>query len=208
MGAVVEGMPPGHDVVTNPTCPQPGFTLPRRQFVTLNRLRCCQARCAESLYRWGVIASTACTCGERATRPQGTLLKSAHSLHSLEACDVYTKRVPMQWTCYRDCLCESSKRTTTTTTTTVSRVIWNAFLRLYANFPPVLIPNSPMYASRITESVYKLKVCCIRIQPCLTPLSQYWVNYCCVRSIYNENWLGNARCFHAVERRDVLEIVK
>ena len=26
-----EGMPPGHDLVTNPTCPQPGFTLPRRQ---------------------------------------------------------------------------------------------------------------------------------------------------------------------------------
>ena len=30
------------------------------QFVTLNRLRCGQARCAESLYRWGVIASPAC----------------------------------------------------------------------------------------------------------------------------------------------------
>ena len=46
----IEGVPPGHDVVTNPTCPQPGFTLPRRQFVTLNRLRCGQARCAEFLY--------------------------------------------------------------------------------------------------------------------------------------------------------------
>ena len=34
----IEGVPPGHDVVTNPTCRQPGFTLPRRQFVTLNRL--------------------------------------------------------------------------------------------------------------------------------------------------------------------------
>ena len=32
----IEGVPPGHDIVTNPTCPQPGFTLPRRQFVTLN----------------------------------------------------------------------------------------------------------------------------------------------------------------------------
>ena len=60
----IEGVPPGHDVVTNPTCPQPGFTLPRRQFFTLNRLRCGQARCAESLYRWGVIASPACPCGE------------------------------------------------------------------------------------------------------------------------------------------------
>ena len=43
---------------------QPGFTLLRRQFVTLNRLRCGQARCAESLHRWGVIASPACPCGE------------------------------------------------------------------------------------------------------------------------------------------------
>ena len=60
----IEGVPPGHDVVTNPTCPQLGFTLPRRQFVTLNRLRCGQVRCAESLYRWGVIASPACPRGE------------------------------------------------------------------------------------------------------------------------------------------------
>ena len=46
---------------------------------------------------------------ERATRPQGTLLKSAHSLHSLEACNVYTKRVLMQWNGCRDCHwnCES-----------------------------------------------------------------------------------------------------
>ena len=57
-------VPPRHDLVTDPTCPQPGFTLPRRQFVTLNRLRCGQARCAESLHRWGVIASPACPCGE------------------------------------------------------------------------------------------------------------------------------------------------
>ena len=60
----IQGVPPGHDLVTNPTCPQPGFTLPRRQFVTLNHLRCGQARCAESLHRWGVIASPACPCGE------------------------------------------------------------------------------------------------------------------------------------------------
>ena len=60
----IQGVPPGHNLVTDPTCPQPGFTLPRRQFVTLNRLRCGQARCAESLHRWGVIASPACPCGE------------------------------------------------------------------------------------------------------------------------------------------------
>ena len=60
----IEWVPPGHDLVTNRMCPQSGFTLPRRQFVTLNPLRCGQARCAESLYRWGVIASPACLCGE------------------------------------------------------------------------------------------------------------------------------------------------
>ena len=36
----IQGVPPGHDTVTNPTCPQPVFTLPRRQFVKLIRLRC------------------------------------------------------------------------------------------------------------------------------------------------------------------------
>ena len=96
----IEGVPPGHDVVTNPTCPQPGFTLPRRQFVTLNRMRCGQARCAESLYRWGVIASPACPCGEshQTTR---------HIVE--EGCDVYAKRVPTQWNGYQNCLrnCES-----------------------------------------------------------------------------------------------------
>ena len=30
----------------------------------MNRLRCGQARCAQSLYRWDVIASPACPCGE------------------------------------------------------------------------------------------------------------------------------------------------
>ena len=53
----IEGVPPGYDVVTNPMCPQPGFTLPRRQFVSLNRLRCGQARCAESLYHHHHIVS-------------------------------------------------------------------------------------------------------------------------------------------------------
>ena len=109
--ATPQGVPPGHDLETNPTCPQPGFTLPRRQFVTLNRLSCVQARCTESLHRWGVIASPhhLLAPAERATIPQGTLLKSAHSLHSLEDCDVYTNRVPMQWNGCRDCRwnCES-----------------------------------------------------------------------------------------------------
>ena len=45
----IEGVLPGHDLMTNPTCPQPGFTLPRREFGTLNRLRCGHARRAEFL---------------------------------------------------------------------------------------------------------------------------------------------------------------
>ena len=65
MGAIVAWRgASGHDIVTTPTCPQPGFTLRRRRIVILHRLRCGQARCAESLYRWGVIASPACPCGE------------------------------------------------------------------------------------------------------------------------------------------------
>ena len=66
----IQGIPPGHDLVTNPTCPQPGFTLPRHQFVNLNRLRCGQARCAEFLHRWGVTTSPACPCGESHQTPK------------------------------------------------------------------------------------------------------------------------------------------
>ena len=60
----IEQVRPGHDLVANPTCPKHVFTLRRRQFINLNRLRCGQARCAESLHRWGVIESPACPCVE------------------------------------------------------------------------------------------------------------------------------------------------
>ena len=65
--SLVEGVPPGHDLVTNPNCTQPDLgpiTLPKRQFFTLNRLRCGHARCAECLHRSGMIASPACPYGE------------------------------------------------------------------------------------------------------------------------------------------------
>ena len=42
----IQGVPSGHGLVTDPTCLQPECTLPRRQFVTLKRLICGQARCA------------------------------------------------------------------------------------------------------------------------------------------------------------------
>ena len=110
-------VPPGHDVVTtNPTCPQPGFTLPRRQFVTLNRLRCGQARCTESLYRWGVTASPACPCGEshQTTRhiveecPLTAFPGGLRRLHEAgpDAVEWLSKLFMKLWQC--------SKRTTTT----------------------------------------------------------------------------------------------
>ena len=91
---------------TNPTCPQPGFTLPRRQFVTLNRGQATEM-CRISLPMGRDRITCLIAPAERATRPQGTMLKSAHSLHSLEACDVYTKRVPTQWNGYQNCLYET-----------------------------------------------------------------------------------------------------
>ena len=114
----IEGVPPGHDVVTKPTCPQPGITLPRRQFVTLNRLRCGQARCAESLYRWGVIASRACPCVEshQTTRhiveecPLTAFPVGLRRLHEAgpDAVEWLSKLSMQLWECF--------KRTTTTTT--------------------------------------------------------------------------------------------
>ena len=41
---------------------------------------------------------------ERATRPESRSLKSAHSLHSPKACDVYTKRVLAQWNGCQDAM--------------------------------------------------------------------------------------------------------
>ena len=46
-----------------------------------------------------------------------------------------------------------------------------AYLRLETNFPPILIPSSSIFASRTTDSVYKLKSGGESIQPCLTLLS-------------------------------------
>ena len=120
----IEGVPPGHDVVTNPKCPQPGFTLPRRQLVTLNRLRCGHARCAESLYRWGVIASPACPCGgsHQTTRhiveecPLTAFPGGLRRLHEAgpNAVEWLSKLSMKLWEC--------SKRTTTTEMTMFAQV--------------------------------------------------------------------------------------
>ena len=43
--------------------------------------------------------------------------------------------------------------------------------QIRAHFPPILITISSISACRITDSVYKFKICGERMQPCLTPLS-------------------------------------
>ena len=104
----IQGVPPGHDLVTDPTCPQPGFTLPRRSsshWIVWDVAR----PDAPNLSTDGVWSHHLLAPAERATRPQGALLKSAHSLHSLEACNDDTKRILMQWNGCQDCHwnCES-----------------------------------------------------------------------------------------------------
>ena len=51
------------------------------------------------------------------------------------------------------------------------RAVSSAYLRLETNFLPMWIPISSISACRITDSVYKLKICGERIQHCLTRLS-------------------------------------
>ena len=41
----------------------PGADLPRREWVTLNRLRTGVGRFGASMYRWGLSPSAACLCG-------------------------------------------------------------------------------------------------------------------------------------------------
>ena len=103
----IEGVPPGHDLVTNPTCPQPSWVHSTETSVRHSKSSDMWPgqMCRISL-PMGRLAHHMLAPAERATgtRPKGTLLKSAHSLLFLEACDVYTKRVPPQWNGYRDCL--------------------------------------------------------------------------------------------------------
>ena len=116
---------PDIDLVTNPTCPQPGFTLLRRQFVTLNNLGCGQAKCAESLYRWAVINSPARPCGEshQTTRhiieecPLTAFPGGLRRLHEMgpDAVEWLSKLTMKLWEC--------SKRTAAATITFVMSVI-------------------------------------------------------------------------------------
>ena len=83
-----EGAPPGHDIVTNPTytCPQHGFTLPRRQLITL---------CPDKMYQISLpvgrnriigLLAPADTAMHQTTTAQGILLKSAMLLTASPGC--------------------------------------------------------------------------------------------------------------------------
>lgn len=44
--------------------PPPGFSLPRRKWVVLNRIRTNHGRCGSLLHKWGMRSSPECDCGE------------------------------------------------------------------------------------------------------------------------------------------------
>ena len=52
------------DLVQDPTSKPAGFDLPRKQWVTLNRIRTTHARTAHHLHRWKMKESPACDCGD------------------------------------------------------------------------------------------------------------------------------------------------
>jgi len=60
---------------TDPTIRQPGFSLPRRSWSTLNRFRTGQGPCAANLHKWHLASSAKCQCGE---------IQTMH--HIMEAC--------------------------------------------------------------------------------------------------------------------------
>jgi len=52
------------DLVSDPTTEVPGYDLPRRLWLRLNRIRTGQGCCAFLLHRWNAIDSPLCQCGE------------------------------------------------------------------------------------------------------------------------------------------------
>jgi len=53
-----------HAIVVDPTTRQPGFDLPRCSGSLLNRFLTRQGPCKASLYKWGLMQSPNCSCGE------------------------------------------------------------------------------------------------------------------------------------------------
>jgi len=51
------------EVITDHTVKPPGFDRPRKQWLTLTRIRTLRARTAHHLHKWGMTESPACDCG-------------------------------------------------------------------------------------------------------------------------------------------------
>jgi hypothetical protein len=51
------------ELMLDPNSRPPGFLLQRREWVTLNRFRTTQGRCAILMHRWGFVHSPECDCG-------------------------------------------------------------------------------------------------------------------------------------------------
>ena len=56
-------MAPNKHIVHYPTIPPPGFTLPHRQWIALNRLLIGQGLCGSTLHRWRMRSDALCDCG-------------------------------------------------------------------------------------------------------------------------------------------------
>ncbi|UYV61324.1 hypothetical protein LAZ67_1004348 [Cordylochernes scorpioides] len=53
---------PNKNLITSPSVKIPGFSLPRREWVLLNRFRTGQGRCAELMKLWGYTKEPNCAC--------------------------------------------------------------------------------------------------------------------------------------------------
>ncbi|UYV82694.1 hypothetical protein LAZ67_22000573 [Cordylochernes scorpioides] len=53
---------PNKNLITSPSVKIPGFSLPRREWVLLNRFRTGQGRCAELMKLWGYTKDPNCAC--------------------------------------------------------------------------------------------------------------------------------------------------
>ncbi|UYV62529.1 GMDS [Cordylochernes scorpioides] len=69
---------PNKNLITSPSVKIPGFSLPRREWVLLNRFRTGQGRCAELMKLWGYTKDPNCAC----TVPQSMS-------HILDDCPLY-----------------------------------------------------------------------------------------------------------------------
>jgi Reverse transcriptase (RNA-dependent DNA polymerase)/Endonuclease/Exonuclease/phosphatase family len=77
---------PDSQIIEDPTTQVPGFDLPRHLWTRLNRIRTNHGRCADLLFKWGALSSSACDCGE----PRQTV---AHIVQ-----DCHLRRFQGDWT--------------------------------------------------------------------------------------------------------------